>query len=82
MAIHGKNWYSMLVKKYRLEDNMARIISADATRPEVQSKAVGRVFKISLRGIPRVTPESRARLEAAARSTASKRRDYPQLNTD
>jgi hypothetical protein len=71
------------VKRYLLENNMARTVKANATRPAAQSTAaVGRVFTISLQGIPRVTPQSRARLEAAARSATNTRRDYPLLNTD
>jgi len=40
----------------------------------------GRIFKISMKGIPPVTAESRARMEAAARNPAQQRRDYPQVN--
>ncbi len=47
--------------------------------PKFEAKAKpGRVFTLSLKGIPRVTAESKKRLEAAARSN-SKRRAYPQL---
>ena len=41
--------------------------------------AAGRVFSISMKGIPRVTAEIRARLEAAARDPNTKRRSYPQI---
>jgi hypothetical protein len=41
--------------------------------------AAGRVFTMSLKGIPRVNAQTKARLEAAARSPGSKRRDYPKL---
>jgi hypothetical protein len=42
----------------------------------------GRVFKISLNGIPRVDAQTRARLEMAARNPESARRDYPQVVLD
>jgi hypothetical protein len=38
-----------------------------------------RVFSISLKGIPQLDASAKARLEAAARSPESQRRDYPQL---
>jgi hypothetical protein len=34
---------------------------------------------LSLKGMPRADAQAKARLEAAARSPSSKRRDYPQL---
>jgi hypothetical protein len=62
---------------------MAKLGKAKVARPAAQAAAtVGRVFTISMQGIPRVTPQSRARLEAAARSPTYIRRDYPVLNTD
>lgn len=39
----------------------------------------GRVFTISLKGIPRVDAKAKARLQAAARSPDSKRQEYPRL---
>lgn len=42
----------------------------------------GRVFKISMKGIPPVTPEIRARMEVAARDPAKQRRDYPLITVD
>ena len=54
--------------------------------PEIPKRAAqattGRVFTISMKGIPRVSAETKARLEAAARTPASKRRDYPRLVTE
>ncbi|MDZ7855958.1 hypothetical protein [Sphaerotilus sp.] len=48
--------------------------------PRLATKAsAGRVFAISLKGIPRVDAQAKARLEAASRTPSSKRRDYPQL---
>ena len=62
---------------------MTRTVNAKVTRPAEQTAvAGGRVFTISLKNIPRVNAQSRARLEAAARSPANLRRDYPQFNTD
>ena len=43
---------------------------------------VGRVFTISLKGVPRVDAKTKARLEAAARTPGSSRRDYPQVIAD
>lgn len=42
----------------------------------------GRVFTISMTGIPKVTKETRAKLELGARSPSSSRRDYPILVVD
>lgn len=53
----------------------------ETSQPATPTKA-GRVFKISLKGIPRVDSATRARLEAAARSPGSTRRDYPQVVAD
>ena len=51
--------------------------------PKLAAKATpGRVFTISMKGIPRVSAETKARLEAAARAPSSKRRNYPRLVTD
>ncbi|MBW8832717.1 MAG: hypothetical protein JF606_25630 [Burkholderiales bacterium] len=41
-----------------------------------------RVFSISLKGIPQLDTSAKARLEAAARDPAGKRRDYPQLTIE
>jgi hypothetical protein len=50
-------------------------------QPETSKSATptksGRVFKISLKGIPRVDAKTKARLEAAARSPGNTSRDYP-----
>lgn len=43
----------------------------------IGAKASGRGFVISMKGIPRVDAKEKARLEAAARSTASRKRSYP-----
>lgn len=55
-------------------------------QPETSKSATpakaGRVFKISLQGIPRVDAETKARLEAAARTPGNTRRDYPQVVAD
>lgn len=54
-----------------------------AGTPKFAAKATaGRVFTISMKGIPRVSAETKARLEDAARAPASKRRDYPRLVTE
>ena len=51
--------------------------------PKLAAKAMpGRVFTISMKGIPRVSVETKARLQAAARVAGSKRRDYPRLVTE
>lgn len=42
----------------------------------------GRVFTISLKGVPRVDAKTKARLEAAARTPGNSRRDYPQVIAD
>lgn len=52
------------------------------TSPLPEPTRPGRVFAVSLKGIPPVTTATRARLEAAARSPDSKRHDYPRLLTD
>lgn len=39
----------------------------------------GRVFSISMKGIPKVDAKAKARLEAAARSPYSKKRHFPIL---
>jgi hypothetical protein len=44
--------------------------------------APGRVFNVSSKGIPRVTTQVKAKIEAAARSTNTKRRDFPELASD
>jgi hypothetical protein len=51
--------------------------SKSATLP-----TVGGVFKISLKGIPKVDAKTKVRLEAAARSPESTRRDYPEVIAD
>lgn len=51
---------------------------SEISKPESNSD-VGRVFSMSMEGIPRVTAEIRARLEAAARDPNAKRRSYPQI---
>jgi hypothetical protein len=51
------------------------------TKPVEQPSSVakrGRVFVLSLQGIPRVTTEGKKRMETAAR-TGDRRRGYPQL---
>ncbi len=53
----------------------------ETSKPATPTQA-GRVFKISLKGIPRVDAKTKARLEAAARSPGSARRDYPQVIAD
>jgi hypothetical protein len=50
----------------------------NASMPATNTSA-GRVFSISLKGIPRVDAQARARLEAAARNPSNKRRNYPEL---
>ena len=73
----------MRVKKYPPEILMAKTATAlkkpgETSRLATKAKP-GRVFTISLKGIPRVDAQAKARLEAAARSPNSKRHDYPQL---
>jgi len=51
---------------------------AETSKSALPTKA-GRVFKISLKGIPRVDAKTKARLEAAARSPGNTPRDYPQV---
>ena len=64
----------------------SQVRMADSTalkKPKLAAKATpGRVFTISMKGIPRVSAETKARLEAAARAPSSKRRDYPRLVTE
>ena len=52
-----------------------------ATQPP-GAKVAGRVFSISMNNIPRVTAQTKARMQAAARNPAVKRRDYPRLVTE
>lgn len=54
--------------------------SAGTPKPVAKAKP-GRVFTLSLKGIPRVTAEDKKRLETAARAN-TKRRDYPHLVTE
>lgn len=42
----------------------------------------GRVFTISLKGVPRLDATTKARLEAAARAPGGSRPDYPQVIAD
>ena len=57
-------------------------LKKSAETPKFAAKAKpGRVFTLSLKGIPRVTAEGKKRLETAARAS-TKRRDYPQLVTE
>jgi hypothetical protein len=57
-------------------------LKKSAGAPKVAAKAKpGRVFTLSLKGIPRVTAEGKKRLETAARAS-TKRQDYPQLVTE
>lgn len=63
---------------------MAKTVAALKTTakktPSLAVKAkAGRTFEISLKGIPRVDAQAKARLEVAARSPSGKRRDYPHL---
>jgi hypothetical protein len=66
----------------------SRILVPKATtllkkQPETSKSATptkaGRVFKISLKGIPPVDAKTKARLEAAARNPGNAPRDYPQV---
>jgi hypothetical protein len=50
----------------------------ETSKSSAPTKA-GRVFKISLKGIPRVDAKTKARLDAAARNPGSTPRDYPQV---
>jgi len=50
--------------------------------PKAAKAAPGRVFTVSGKGIPRVTTQVKVQIEAAARSTSSKRRNFPELITD
>jgi hypothetical protein len=50
----------------------------ETSRLATKAKA-GRVFTLSLKGIPRVDAQAKARLEAAARSPNRKWHDYPHL---
>ncbi|NHZ65273.1 hypothetical protein [Massilia genomosp. 1] len=61
---------------------MAKTAAAKSISKNTQpAEVVGRVFPMSLQGIPRVTAQSRARLEAAAR-VPENTRDYPKLIVD
>ena len=65
---------------------MPKVTTLLKKQPETSKSATptkaGRVFKISLKGIPRVDAKTKARLETAARSPGSTRRDYPQVVAD
>lgn len=62
---------------------MTKPVNADSIQKKPQAtETAGRVFSVSLKGIPRVTAESRARLEAAARSPATARSNFPRIITD
>jgi hypothetical protein len=65
-----------------MANNTATLKKPSETFKPAPNSVVGRVFSISLKGIPRVNAETRARLEAAARVPNSKRRSYPQLGTE
>jgi len=54
---------------------------AQAFKSSTQARS-GRVFAISLKGIPRIDAAAQARLEAAARSPDQPRRDYPHLTIE
>lgn len=57
------------------------LLKKQAETPKSSMPAqTGRVFKIS--GIPRVDAKTKTRLETAARSPGTTRRDYPQVFTD
>lgn len=60
---------------------MANTLKQPKLATAVQT-ATGRVFTISMKGIPRLDAAGKARLEAAARKPQRKRRDYPQLKID
>jgi hypothetical protein len=68
-ALAGCSWVS---KFFLLPNQLAEQPGLATNEP------TGRVFAISLNGIPRVDSQGKARLEATGR-TPSKRRDYPQL---
>ena len=53
---------------------------SETSKSATPAKA-GRVFKISLKGIPQVA-KTKARLDAAARSPESTRRDFPHVVAD
>ena len=53
-----------------------------AKKTTPRKAAPGRVFTISMKGIPSVNAETKARLEAAARNPNSKRRNYPLVTVD
>ena len=52
-------------------------IKKPTTSPD--AKASGRRFSISMKGIPKVDAKTMARLETAARSPDSKKRQFPIL---
>jgi hypothetical protein len=52
------------------------------TSKSVTPAKAGRVFTITLKGVPRVDAKMKARLDAAARTPGSSRRDYPQVIAD
>lgn len=61
----------------------AAALNKPAQSSKLTTKAsAGRVFTISMKGIPRVDAQTKARVEAAARKSDSPRRDYPKLGTD
>jgi len=53
----------------------------ETSKPVTPAKA-GRVFTITLKGVPRVDAKMKACLDAAARTPGSSRRDYPQVIAD
>lgn len=65
-----------------MANHTATLKKPSETLKPAPKSAAGRVFSISLKGIPRVNAETRTRLEAAARAPNSKRRAYPQLVTE
>lgn len=62
---------------------MTKPADADSIHQKpLSTETAGRIFSVSLKGIPRVTTEARARLEAAARQPATARRDFPTIITE
>ncbi|UOD27681.1 hypothetical protein INH39_19475 [Massilia violaceinigra] len=62
---------------------MTKPVNADSIQQKPQStETAGRIFSVSLQEIPRVSADSRARLEAAARRPATARRNFPTIITD
>lgn len=57
--------------------------AASALKKELEASATptktGRVFKLSMKGIPRVDAALKARLQSAARDQSRKRRGYPEV---